>query len=680
MRLCPILSFAIAALVGCEGRLVGPTPAPSSDQTTPRVKWERPALPPVTDNGTDTGLRRLTRFEVERTVQQVFGVTGATSSLPRHAAFDGFFSNNMHGQRVSLGEVEELMAVAERIAVAAVPNLTMPPGCNRASLTAACQATLFNSLGKLAWRRPVTTTDLQRLTKSYTDSIASGLSAAESLEAVVASLVMSPAFLYRTETTFTPYELASRLSYAVWASAPDAELLDAARDGVLATAEGREAQLDRLLAGHTVPVVARAEAEAGVATIGYAENTWWNLWGEGTLTLRVTLAAPVETVVARVWQLHGGSEDARMELRVDGVKVTEAVVAALVDAPMSISVPLALGAGENTIEVEFLNNYIVGADDRNLYVDWVELRGHRTEQIAVSAVSQFVAEWLGASRVNLASKDQSWLVGTSPALQADLETEFERMVGAATLSADGRFDELLGGDFTWVNQNLARHYGLAPQAGADFVRVSLDGVERRGVLTQGLTMAAHTKESGEYSVVLLGKFVREHVLCQTIPPPPVTVDTNFPEGNYPAGWTHRQKFDQHTRANLSCAGCHAQLNPPGFAFYRLDPLGRTRLTDREGRAFDTSGTLENLDGKPAPFTALGDMVGQISKSQTARACFVRSFMSYALGRRASESDAALDTQLNESFEASEGNVRALLKAWVRSDAFVTAGPRKTETP
>lgn len=679
MRLRPLFSLVVVSLAGCEGWLGGTMPSPELPRP-PRPQWERPALPALTQNGTDTGLRRLTRFEVERTVQQVFGVTGATASLPRHPAFDGFFSNNMHGQQISLGEVEELLVVADRIAVSAVPRLKLPAGCARDALTAACQATLFAELGRLAWRRPLTPDELARLTASYAASRTSGLTADESLEAVVASLVMSPSFLYRTETTFTPYEVASRLSYAVWASAPDAELLDAARDGVLSTPEGRQAQLERLLAGRSEPLSARAEAEAGTATIGYAQDTWWNLWGEGTLTLRVTLDAPVESVALRVWQEHGGFEDARLELRVDGVKVTEAVVAVLADAPMLVNVPLSLPAGEHTVEVEFLNNYIVGSDDRNLYVDWVELRGHRTEAVADAAIAQFVAEWLGASRVDLATKDASWLLGTSPTLQAELETEFERTVGSIALAPEGRFGDLFGGDFTFVNQSLARHYGLTPPSGTGFVRVPLDGVERRGVLTQGLTIAAHTKESGEFSVVQLGKFVREHVLCQTIPPPPITVDTNFPEGNYPVDWTHRQKFTQHTQGNLSCAGCHAQLNPPGFAFYRLDPLGRARLTDRLGRAFDTTGTLENLDGKPAPFTTVGDMVGQISKSQTARTCFVRSFMAYALGRRASASDAPLDLQLNESFEGSEGNVRALLVAWVKSDAFVTAGPRKQETP
>ncbi|HWA70972.1 MAG TPA: DUF1592 domain-containing protein [Polyangiaceae bacterium] len=193
-----------------------------------------------------TPLRRLTRFEYANTVKALLNVDPAPASdLPADEASDGF-SNNAGVLTVSSLHAEKYVLVSEALAKAAVANLTALTGCDAAAKGEdACQQAFARSFGRRAFRRPTTAQDEQMFKAAY-DAGRSGGSYAEGIEVMIRAALQSPDFLYRLETTtpadastklvpLSQYELATRLSFMVWATGPDDALLDAASRGELAT-------------------------------------------------------------------------------------------------------------------------------------------------------------------------------------------------------------------------------------------------------------------------------------------------------------------------------------------------------------------------------------------------------------------------------------------------------------
>ena len=264
------------------------------------------------------------------------------------------------------------------------------------------------------------------------------------------------------------------------------------------------------------------------------------------------------------------------------------------------------------------------------------------------------------------------LAGTTSALQGDLEQELGLLVDATVGAEDGRLESLLSARYGFLNESLAKLYGVEGVTGSSFQRVSFDGLPRRGVLTGGLTFVGQAKESGD-SIVQLGRFIRESLLCQTIPPPPEGVETKVPT-TFPLDWTYRQKFEATTTSKPLCAGCHRLLNGPGFAFLHFDNIGRYRTADSKGTPIDSHGELTQLDGETVAFTDAPEMIERIARSQSAEACFTRQWLTFAMGRTLASTDAPLDGALRGIFAGSKGSLRQLVVAFVRSESFVQRGP------
>lgn len=170
---------------------------------------------------------------------------------------------------------------------------------------------------------------------------------------------------------------------------------------------------------------------------------------------------------------------------------------------------------------------------------------------------------------------------------------------------------------TWANETVASIYGIDGVTGTEFREIDLDVDVRRGLLTQPLLVAAHSKESG-FSVVQMGKFVRHRLLCQEIPPPPPGVDTTLPDTPAEAGLTYRERLNALTSAD-ACTSCHTLMNPPGFAYQPYDAIGRHITEDLLGRPFDTHGTLTGIDGADVEFADAAEMIDVIASSGAMRA-------------------------------------------------------------
>jgi hypothetical protein len=143
--------------------------------------------------------------------------------------------------------------------------------------------------------------------------------------------------------------------------------------------------------------------------------------------------------------------------------------------------------------------------------------------------------------------------------------------------------ELLTADYTFVNERLARHYGIPNVYGDRFRRVTLTDPNRRGLLGHGSILTV-TSRPNRTSPVLRGKFILMNILGTPPPDPPANVPALAEDevGNHSKAESVRERLAVHRR-NPVCAGCHAMIDPPGFALENFDAVGRWREVDESFR-------------------------------------------------------------------------------------------------
>jgi hypothetical protein len=240
-------------------------------------------------------------------------------------------------------------------------------------------------------------------------------------------------------------------------------------------------------------------------------------------------------------------------------------------------------------------------------------------------VDNFAGQWLMLRQLDAASPGTKEFDGN---LRYSFRRETE-LLFEAMLRDDRSVLDLLDADFTYVDERLARHYGIPNIKGSRFRRVSLQGSERRGLLGQGSILTA-TSAGNRTSPVKRGRWILENLLGAPIPNPPPGVETNLDKsvGVATTPTSLRQRLERH-RQNPACASCHAVMDPIGFALENYDLIGKWRDTDG-GVSVNTSGTL--FDGSPldGPQSLRLALDGR-------RDAFVRNtaekLLTYALGRR-----------------------------------------------
>jgi hypothetical protein len=213
---------------------------------------------------------------------------------------------------------------------------------------------------------------------------------------------------------------------------------------------------------------------------------------------------------------------------------------------------------------------------------------------AEALVSNFAAQWLYLRELQNARPD-------TPEFDGNLRQSFQReteMLFRTILREDRSIIDLLDADFTFVDERLARHYGIPGIRGSRMRRVALaPDSPRRGLLGQGSILTV-TSAANRTSPVQRGKWVLENVLGAPPPQPPPGVETNIDGDAVKAkATTLRQRMEQH-RANAACASCHRLMDPIGFALENFDHAGKWRTADGQ-TPIDASGQMvdgSRLDG------------------------------------------------------------------------------------
>ena len=218
-----------------------------------------------------------------------------------------------------------------------------------------------------------------------------------------------------------------------------------------------------------------------------------------------------------------------------------------------------------------------------------QVRRMLTDRRSSSLVTNFAEQWLYLRDIESKKPDEHMFPDFDKSLRAAFRKETDLFV-ESVLRGDRGVLELISANHTFVNERLAKHYGIANVHGNDFRKVTFaQGDPRGGLLGQG-SLLTITSYANRTSPVNRGKWVLENLLSAPPPPPPPNIPALKTEGTEPGKTlTMREAMIQH-RASPACASCHSRMDPIGFAMENFDAVGRWR--DRDGdNPIDTSGTF-----------------------------------------------------------------------------------------
>jgi hypothetical protein len=240
-------------------------------------------------------------------------------------------------------------------------------------------------------------------------------------------------------------------------------------------------------------------------------------------------------------------------------------------------------------------------------------------------VTNFAGQWLYLRNLDKITPDPDAFPEFDDGLRKSFQQEPEMFLDAV-LREDRSVVDLLDANFTFLNERLARFYGIPNVHGPAFRRVTLPDGNRGGLLGQGSILTV-TSYPNRTSVVQRGKWVLENVLGTPPPPPPANVPDLKSHTEDGKLLTMRQQMELH-RANAICAGCHSRMDPIGFALENFDGVGKWRTKDA-GAEIDATGTLPDGTKFSGPAGLKQVLLGRRDEFVAAMS---GKLLTYALGR------------------------------------------------
>lgn len=280
---------------------------------------------------------------------------------------------------------------------------------------------------------------------------------------------------------------------------------------------------------------------------------------------------------------------------------------------------------------------------------------------SAALAENFAGQWLQLRNLGSIRPDAEKFPEWGADLREAMRTETQMFFGYLLLE-NRPLSEFLDARYTFLNERLAKFYGVPDVTGAEFRRVELRTEQRGGIMAQGSVLAVSSYPT-RTSVVLRGKFVLENLFNTPPPPPPPNVPV-IDDSSVGAKASLRQQMEAH-RANPSCAACHNRLDPIGFALENYDAIGRWRTKDGEFPV-DVSGVFPRgkAFSNPSEFrAALAAKTPEFSQALTEK------LMTYALGRRLERFDKPTIGTIQSRVASSGYRFQTLIQEIVRSLPF-----------
>ena len=275
----------------------------------------------------------------------------------------------------------------------------------------------------------------------------------------------------------------------------------------------------------------------------------------------------------------------------------------------------------------------------------------------------FGFQWLGISQLGeITRPDENKFPQFTDAISEDMKEE-AALLFTHVVREDRSILELIDADHTFVNEDLAKLYGIEGVQGPEFRRVALADRQRGGIVSLPAVLTA-TSHPLRTSPVLRGKWVLETVLGDRVPPPPPNVPALPEEEEHGEGLTLREQLELH-RTKAECASCHNRMDPLGFGLENFDAIGRWRDT-RNSRPIDTAGTLPSGESFSGPEQLKDVLLNR--KDQFARN-FSKKMVGYAIGRGLSQYDHCIVDKAMEALKENDYRASALFTEIIMSYSF-----------
>ena len=279
-------------------------------------------------------------------------------------------------------------------------------------------------------------------------------------------------------------------------------------------------------------------------------------------------------------------------------------------------------------------------------------------------IGLFFTEWMQLRNIDRIQKDPTMFPNYSLAIGPLLRLQVQTFAQTVILDQAGTAADLLTAPFTFLSPELAPLYGMPSPGNPGYLtRVDLDPTRRAGLLTHAGIMASLAK-ANQTDPVHRGKFVRERLLCQTVPPPPVNANIKPPAVRADA--TTRQRFAEH-RTDPTCAACHVLMDPIGLGFEHYDAIGQWRDTEN-GLPIDSTGDITGSD-VAGPFDGAPALAQKLAQSAQVKDCLVQTWFRFAHGRAVVDADKDNLAILGASFAAHQFKISELMVAVTLTHAF-----------
>jgi hypothetical protein len=276
----------------------------------------------------------------------------------------------------------------------------------------------------------------------------------------------------------------------------------------------------------------------------------------------------------------------------------------------------------------------------------------------------FFSDWLGLVQIPNLRKDRDDFPGFTESLASAMRTEVEMRIGHQLFDTNGDYRDIFIGKETFVNAELAAHYGLPPTGAAPevFVPAVWPAFEPRSGWLGHAGILSLRSAGGGTSPTLRGRYIVSELLCRTIPPPPDATDTVFQLPPPGVQWSARQRLAEHAK-NPACRSCHINMDPMGFALQNFDAVGAYRSTE-DGLPIDPSGQLDDV-----PFADAAQLGQVLRDHPEVPGCLVRQLFRYVAGRHELESEETLLAGLERRFAMQGYHIPALFQDLAKNPWF-----------